>query len=253
MAVAACACALPGVAAASQAMHFSTTLSPERLDGATSVGLKIEIATPAERIPAPMRVLDVRYPANLGIALSGLGIETCTATVLETMGPAGCPVDSVMGYGQALGEISYGPEIIRERASVTIVRAEDLDGHLALLFDAQGLSPVLANIVFPGVLLPARAPYGGDIHISVPLVPSLPEAPDVAVVRLSATIGPAAGLSYREVEHGRSISYTPRGILLPARCPRGGFPFRANITFEGGGRAAADTKVLCPKSRRRGA
>jgi hypothetical protein len=234
-------------------MRLGTALSPERLGSGTSVGLEVEIATPADRIPAPMRVLDIRYPTNLGVALSGLGIETCTATTLETLGPAGCPVDSVMGYGQALGEISYGPEIIRERASVTIVRAEDVHGHLALLFDAQGLSPVLANIVFPGVLLPARAPYGGDIHISVPLVPSLPEAPDVAVVRLSATIGPAAGMIYREVAHGRSISYTPKGILLPGRCPRGGFPFRANITFEGGGGAAADTKVPCPKSRTRGA
>jgi hypothetical protein len=242
----ACICFLPAVAAASQAMRLGATLSPERLGGRTSVGLKIEIATPANRIPAPMRVIDIRYPANIGIALSGLGIETCTGATLETLGPAGCPVDSVMGHGQALGEISYGPAIIRERATVTILRAEDVNGHIALLFDAQGLSPVLANIVFSGALLSARAPYGGDIQIAVPLVPSLPEAPDVAVVELSATIGPAAGLTYREVVRGRSISYTPKGILLPGRCPRGGFPFRANITFEDGSPAAAHTNVPCP-------
>jgi hypothetical protein len=197
-------------------------------------------------VPPPLSQIDIDYPNNFGIALSGLGVETCTAAVLEALGPSGCPADSVMGYGSALGAIPFGPVIVREAASVTIVRAEDEKGHIALLFDAQGLSPVLANLVLPGVLLAAPRPFGGDIHVGVPLIPSLPEAPDVAVLELRAVIGPAAGLTYYEDPHGHAVPYIPKGILLPGNCPRGGFPFAAKLTFQGGGHASARTTVRCP-------
>jgi Squalene/phytoene synthase len=42
-----------------------------------------------------------------------------------------------------------------------------------------------------------RHHHGARIHIDVPLVPSLPEAPDVSVVRTHATLGPR-GLTYYE-------------------------------------------------------
>jgi hypothetical protein len=155
-----------------------------------------------------------------------------------------------MGHGSAVGEIPFGPEIIDEGASVTIVRAEDQNGHIAMLFDAQGISPVVANLVFSGVLLPAPRPFGGDIRIDVPIVPSLPEAADVAVVGLDATIGPA-GLTYYEQVHGTSVPYTPKGILLPTRCPHPGFPFTAMLAFQGGGLASAHTHVLCPAKGKR--
>jgi hypothetical protein len=242
---------LPTVAAAKQSVQLTATLTPERLGHGTSIGLAIQIEAPAAKVPSPLRQIDLRYPANFGIALSGLGIETCTAATLEMLGPSGCPPDSVMGHGSAIGEIPFGPEIIREGASVTIVRAEDQSGQIALLLDAEGLSPVKANIVLSGVLLPASAPYGGDLRIDVPLVPSLPEAPDVAVVQLRATIGPAAGLAYTESVHGRAVSYTPKGILLPDRCPRGGFAFAAGVAFEDGSSARGSTTVRCPSSRRR--
>jgi hypothetical protein len=193
-----------------------------------------------------VQLIDLRYPQNLGIAVSGLGIETCTATVLELLGPPGCPPNSLMGHGTALGEIPFGPAIIRESAALTIARADNQNGQIALLFDAQGISPVQANLVFTGVLLPSRRPYGGDIRIAVPLVPSLPEAPDVAVVALRATLGPA-GLTYYEQAHGVNVPYTPRGILLPERCPGTGFPFAATIAFVGGLRSSAATRVRCPR------
>lgn len=208
-------CCSPTTASARQSVHLAASLTPERLAGETSIGLSVGIAGAAGRVPSPVTRIDLRYPGNLGIALSGLGIETCSASTLEVLGPAGCPADSIMGRGSALGEIPFGPEIIRESAPVTIVRAEDQSGHLALLFDAQGISPVAANVVLPRVLLPARQPYGGDIRIEVPLIPSLPEAPDVAVVELSATIGPAAGLTYVERQAGKTLSYTPKGFCFP--------------------------------------
>jgi hypothetical protein len=234
----------PAAYAGNQSVQLAARLIPERLGHGTSIGLGFEIGGSAG-IPPPLRIVDLRYPANFGVALSGLGLDTCSAATLETAGPAGCPPNSIMGHGSALGEIPFGPSIIHEGATVTIARAEDQNGHIALLFDAQGISPVQANIVFPGLLLPARQPYGGDIRIAVPLVPSLPEAPDVAVVALHAMLGPQ-GLTYYEQVDGVTVPYTPKGILLPERCPAAGFPFSATLAFQSGERETASTRVRCP-------
>jgi hypothetical protein len=239
-----CAC-LPSAAQAGQAVRLSATLTPERLGHGTTVGFAFEIAAPPNRVPPPLTGLDLSYPGNLGFALSGLGLATCLATTLAVLGPEGCPAESRMGYGAALAEIPVGPLIVREPAEVAIVRTIDPGGRLALLFYADGEEPVSAQIVFPGVLVPAPAPFGGQVHVDVPLVPSLPEAPDVAIVRLRATLGPQHLTYYRHV-NGRAIPYNPKGILLPKRCPRGGFPFAGRFTFVDGSTATAHTSVACP-------
>jgi hypothetical protein len=231
-------------------VRISAALKPERLGGQTTILLGFRITEPGVRVPPPLRALSIRYPNNLGIALSGLGIETCTTSILELAGAAGCPPDSVMGRGSALAEVPFGPETIHELAPVTILRAEDEGGFITLLFDAQGEEPVQANIVLAAQLLPSRAPYGGRIAISVPLVPSLPEAPPVAVVELRATLGPL-GLTYYETRGKRRIAYRPKGIFLPESCPRGGFPFAASFGFEGGVTRSAFTRVPCPHRHHR--
>jgi len=209
----------------------------------------IQIATPARGVPSPLTALDVHYPGNLGIATSGLGLATCSRSRLENLGPQGCPADSRMGQGTALAEIPVGPEIVRESAKVAIVRAPERDGQLALLFYASGVDPVSAQIVFPGLLFPAS--NRGRLHITVPLVPSLPGGPNVAIVSLHATLGPR-GLTYYERVHGKLTSYHPNGILLPAHCPHGGFPFAASLTFQNGSHARAPTTVPCPAPTGRG-
>ena len=232
-------------AAAAESAHLTARLTPKHLGRGSSIALTIAIATSGGQPPPPLKQLDIRYPNNLGIALSGLGLETCAAQTLEALGPAGCPPDSIMGYGSAVGEIPFGPEVVREPAAITIARAENENGQVALLLDAQGISPVVANLVLPALLLPSRPPYGGDIRIAVPLVPSLPEAPDVSVVQLRATIGPAAGLTYYEHRGAQTVPYTPKGILLPSRCPRGGFRFAAAAAFVDGTTATARSRVRC--------
>lgn len=69
-----------------------------------------------------------------------------------------------------------------------------------------------------GILLPTPPPYGGRININIPPIPSLPEAPNVAITKLQATLGPQH-LTYYEHTHGHTIPYNPKGILLPNTCP----------------------------------
>ncbi len=243
----ACAC-LPATAHARQSVRLHATLTPERLGQGTTIGFGFQITAPAGRVPSPLTAIDVSYPNDLAIALSEIGLATCTPATLEESGPEGCPANSRMGYGTALAEIPIGPEIVHETAHVTLIRAPAHDGHLALLFYAAGEVPVWAPVTFPGFLLPASAPFGGRIDINVPLIPSLPGGPDVAVTQLRSTLGPQH-LTYYEHTHGRWKGYHPAGILLPNSCPHGGFPFAATLTFLDGSHASAHTTVPCPAKR----
>jgi hypothetical protein len=86
------------------------------------------------------------------------------------------------------------------------------------------------------------------VSIDAPLIPSLPGAPDVAIVALHATLGPA-GVTYYEHVAGETLGYKPPGLLLPPTCPRGGFPFAARFTFVGGAQTSASAVDRCPGQR----
>jgi len=108
-----------------------------------------------------------------------------------------------------------------------------------LLVCATGLSPVIARVVMPSLLL------AGDLKLTVPLVESLPGAPDVSVVQAHVTLG--GHLTYYERRHGKTVAYHPRGVVLPRRCPRGGFRFSATFSFLDGTQAEARRTVACPR------
>jgi hypothetical protein len=237
-----CAC-LPASAHAAQSARLHVSFTPERLGHGTTVDISVEIAAPANQVPPPLTEFDVTYPGDLGFDVSGLGLATCSQTSLETFGPSACPANSRVGKGTALAEIPVGPEIVRETAEVTIVRSPK-EGELALLFYADGENPVSAPLVFPGFLVPGPG-NNESIDIDVPLIPSLPEAPDVALIRLHATLGPQ-GLTYYEDTDHHLVPYQPQGILLPHKCPHGGFPFSATLAFLDGSHTHTDSTVPCP-------
>ncbi len=245
-AVCLCAC-LPSAGWARQTAKLDVTLKPDKPGAGTTIAFGFQITGARGRVPSPLTGIDLRYPANLGIGSSGLGLESCLPATLETFGPEGCPADSQMGYGSALVEVPFGPEVIHETARTRTFSAPVSKGRLALLFYAEGESPIYAQLVFPATVETALPPYGGSLNTTLPLVPSVPEAPDAAVVRLRSTIGPL-NLTYYEQVHGKRVAYTPKGIVLPKNCPRDGFPFAADFNFADGTRASARTSVPCPGS-----
>ena len=240
--------ALAGVAQASASL--SARFMPERLGQRATLDFGFAFAVPPGHVPSPLVQIELRYPNNLGIALSGLGLALCTAQTLEVAGPSGCPPNSVMGHGQAFTGIELGTSVVSELAPITVVRAPDEEGRLALLFFAEGATPVDTHIVFPGILLPADAPFGGVVSIGIPLVPTLPGAPYISVIHLDASLGPI-GVTYYEHIGATTLAYTPKGILLPRSCPRGGFPFAATFSFLDGSEAKASTAIPCPDPPRK--
>jgi hypothetical protein len=244
----ACAGSAPTADAAAR-VRLSAALTPERLGRGTTIEFSFTVSTPTGQVPAPLLGIELLYPANLGLTTSGLGLSTCTAATLETLGPAGCPSQSQMGYGHALVEVPFGPEILQEATTTKVFMAHIHHGRFGLVFYTSGQSPVNARIVFRGLVLPASGPFGGNLAATLPLVPTLPGAPDAAVVQFSTTIGPA-GLTYYERVGGRFLPYHPPGIVLPRTCPRGGFRFAARLTFENATHAGASTTVPCPRAPR---
>lgn len=245
-------CLLPaGAARASQSVTLGASFTPYRLGGRTTVDFNFHIAAPAGQIPSALTEVEVRYPQNLGFALSGLGLAVCSAATLEAAGTSGCPANSIMGRGDALAELRFGQQLVTEGASISIARAPDQEGHIALLLYASGPSPVNTQILSPAQLLPTGPPFGGRLDMELPVIPSVPGAPDVAIVSLHVTLGPQ-GLTYYEQTEGNTLAYTPKGILLPTTCPRGGFPFAARFSFLDGSHPDARATVPCQDPRRRG-
>jgi hypothetical protein len=142
-------------------------------------------------------------------------------------------------------ELPIGPEVIPETGRITTWMAPIQDGHLALLFYAEGQTPVLSENIFTAQLLQAKAPYGGQLATQVPLIPTLPEAPYASVIGLTSTIGPM-NITYYESFRGKRTPYHPNGIRLPERCPPGGFPFAATLSFLDGSHTRAAIRVACP-------
>jgi hypothetical protein len=89
----------------------------------------------------------------------------------------------------------------------------------------------------------------GDLKLTVPLIESLPGAPDVSIVRVHVKLG--GDLTYYETRHGKSVAYRPRSVVLPNSCPRGGFRFSATFSFLDGTRAQAKQTIACPRAAAR--
>jgi hypothetical protein len=234
---------LAAPAPAAQSVKLNVSLTPERLGAGTTIAFAFKILSPSGQVPSPLRNVDLLYPANLGLITSGLGLSTCSRAQLEAS--SACPPDSLMGYGTALAEIPIGPEIVYESAQITTWMAPIENGHLGLLFLAQGEAPVSAQLIFTSLILTAPTPFGGSLTTTVPIGPSLPEAPDVAVTQLHSTLGPMH-ITYYQRFRGKTTAYHPKGIRLPDRCPHGGFPFAAEFSFLDGTHATAHTTVPCP-------
>jgi hypothetical protein len=222
---------------------LAARFAPKHLGQATTVTVGLRIRARDAPLEA-LRTVELRFPSNLGFATSGLGLAVCNPAQLELEGALACPANSKMGTGTATVGVAFGTDEVEEQVTLSLFAAPSSDGYVHVAILAVGKHPIVARIVMAAVLLPGR------LRISVPLVPSLPGAPDVSVLALTATLG--GELTYYETSRGRTVAYHPRGIGLPASCPRGGWHVGASLTFLAGGISHASTIVHCPEVRHSG-
>jgi hypothetical protein len=244
-ALALCASA-PAGAQAAQTVRLETSFNPNRPGARTTIEFGFHVhSTIPRRAPSPVTDVDLHLPAGLGLATSTLGLANCDPQALIAGGVAGCPANARIGFGSAIVAVPAEGEPVEETGSLTALVGPPNSEHLEVLFYAEGHSPVFAQLVFPGRLLEDNPPFSGRLDTTIPPIPTWPGGPDVAVTSMTSTIGPR-GLTYYRHTRGEIVPFRPRGIVVPARCPRGGFPFRADITFMDGTHQTATSAVPCP-------
>jgi hypothetical protein len=230
-----------------QRVTLHAGFTPYRLGTRTTIELSFQVhSTTPGHAPSPVTDIDLRLPAGLGLATSTLGLANCEPSALLALGPDGCPANARIGHGSAIVAIPTEGEPVEEAGSLTVFVGRPDSEPLEVLFYAEGSSPVVAQLVFPGRLLGDGKPFSERLNTTIPLIPTWPGGPDVTVTRMSATVGPL-GLTYYRRVRGHVVAYHPRGIALPRHCPRGGFPFRADLSFLDGARVSATRVVPCPR------
>jgi hypothetical protein len=250
--VSASASAVTAVAAGvPEQASLHASFSPDRLGASTTIAFGFHLSTAEGLAPPPLTSVALHMPAGLNYTLTTLGLAICQPAVLQAQGVKGCSPNSRLGSGSALVEVPFGTGAGHEIPEIQAVSGPPTsNGDMTVLFYANGQTPVFAQLVFEGEVLPDGGQFGSQLATSVPLIPSVPNGPDVSIVNVSATIGPS-GLTYYRRVHGHLQSFHPLGIGVPERCPRGGFPFSASFAFQDGSQASATATVPCPPRARR--
>jgi hypothetical protein len=238
-----------GAAAVSERASLLASFTPDTLGAPTTITFGFHLATLEGAAPPPLTGLTLRMPAGINYTATTLGLAICQPAALLAKGLAGCSPNARLGYGNAYVEVPFGTGAGYEVPEVQALAGPSPKGNLVVLFYANGLYPVYAQLAFSGEVLPDTGRFGSQLATTIPLVTSVPGGPDVSILSVTSTIGPSHLTYYRHV-HGHLVPFHPRGVSVPERCPRGGFPFAAEFVFQDGSRTAATTTVPCPPRHR---
>jgi hypothetical protein len=232
--------------AESATLHAS--FSPNRLGASTTIGFPSASTLAAAASPQPQSAISLRLPPGIDYLSTTLGLAMCRPAVLLARGPAGCPPNSRLGFASALVEVPFGSGAGKEIPEIQALMGPPANENIVVLFYANGLAPITAQIVMHAELIAGSDTIPGRLDTQVPLIASVPGGPSVSILSVTARIGPAS-LTYYGTRHGHRFAFHPRGVSLPRRCPRGGFRFSARFSFTDATSASAAYSVPCPTRR----
>jgi len=240
---------LPAAASAAPEVTIKASIVPikgfpgtgNKLGAGAAVASQVTISgTEYGGFPPPLIGVNVYLPK--GTVLHPSGFPTCPPTTLEPsgMGPKGCPKGSAAGpVGTATGVVAFGSSIVPETTTIESFYAPG--GGLE--FFTFGHEPVLLEILSKAHFVAATGLYSKELIAEVPLVETVPGAQDASVKTITVTVGSAIRKNGKTIYYGR----------VPKKCPKGGFPGKAELIFAGLGGLTQTTvtktlKVPCPKS-----
>jgi hypothetical protein len=236
----------PSTASAGPSASLHVAFAPDRAGERTTIELSLQVRGDAGRPPPALRTLQLRLPAGMGVATTTLGEANCSPASLIAAGIGGCSPNALLGFGTATAVVPVGAGSVLEHAVLHPLMGPPRENQVEVLFYAQANFPVFAQLVLPAVLAEDVPPYGERLQTAIPLVEVWPEGPDLALASIDSTIGPLH-LAYRRRVGSRVVSFKPQGIRIPALCPRGGYPFAAQLGFVDGAGASASYRVPCPR------
>ncbi len=213
---------------------IAASFQPDRLGATGALTVTIDLAGGPLGVPPPLHSSILRLPTGLGMEIPHL--RSCAPERLRLLGARGCPAQSWLGVGRALVRAPLGSQQLGESISLWVFLGplRDLQPTFELL--AQGYTPFDERVVLSGTVLPDNPPYGEDLVLPVPAIPTLALEPEASIASMSLTIG-ASRRSARE----------SNTTIEPARCPTGGFPFAAELTYTDGSTQDASTVTPCPR------
>jgi hypothetical protein len=244
--------AIPGVAAGAPTVRFKAEAVP--IPGFKGTGniygagaaIQSEFRIAGKEYggyPPPLIGVKVYLPA--GVRLHPSGFPTCPLPIIEKKEPEACPKLSSAGPpGKAEGFVVFGTERVPETVSV--------EGFYAagggLNFVVLGHTPASIEIVSSGHYshLSGADGFGPEATFAVPLVQTVPGAPDASVERIVTKLGSALE------KRGKTIYY---GTMTNS-CPKGHLTIKAELTFAENGDVLAPVVVSvsyngpCPTGHR---
>ncbi len=187
---------------------------------------------------SPSQLRGVNVWAPKGVKLTTSGFVTCTLQTLELKGPEACPKKSQASpVGSVEASDTIAGEAIKEKGTVQAFFAPKGE----LIFYANAPSPISAQVYVGGTIHPASGLYAYEFESEIPLVESVPGAAAVSTEAVTLKVGAA-------FKKGKKItSY----ITLPNKCPKGGFPLKAEMKFESGETVVTEYHAPCPKKKRK--
>ena len=218
--------------------------SPDALGMPTNAFGSATIASTTGPVPSPIRHVNVYGPAGVTLDLEGTG--TCNEEMLKNIGPTACPANSRAGFGGGEGIYELGKELVEEQYTLDFFLADNRPGHVRLLIFLSGHTPVQVEIVFGATVITGPKPYGLGFSVDVPPIHVLPEASNASAKTAFLTLG-AHNVAYYRTIHGKRRLFHVKGIILPKRCPHGGWPVASQFTFEDGSTVLATRKIHCPR------
>ncbi len=218
---------------ASTSATIAPSLSPDQLGAKAALTFTISYAGGAYGVPTPVRQSVLQLPAGLTLNIPSL--RSCSAARLEARGPSGCPAQSAIGQGHALVEVHAGTENITEDATLWAFLGPPRNLQPTFEVLAQGYTPIDERMVLNGTVLQGNPPYGEELEMPIPPIPTLHFEPNASISSFSLTIG-------TNKRHQARHSAT---VLVPSICPAGGFPFAAEFTYADGSTGDALATLPC--------
>ena len=240
-----CVCLAAAAAAwAAETLTVTAAFSPDKLGAPTNVHGTATIGSTTGGLPSPISEATVMGPPGLTVNVKGVG--TCSFAKLEaTLEPNVCPKDSKAGFGGGLGAYELAKEVREEPFTLNFYRGENEDGHLVLLVFLNAISPVSLQLVLKAQVVNEPKPYGLGFTFKVPPIESVPGATNATAKSIFITLG-APNAAYFETVGGKRKLVHVKGIVVPKTCPRGGFPYETQLSFEDGTTNAVKGTIPCP-------
>jgi hypothetical protein len=242
----ACVCLIAVAAAwATQTLEVTASFSPDKLGAPTNVHGTATIGSTNAPLPSPISEATVMGPPGLTVDTKGVGI--CNAVKLEeTLETSVCPKDSKAGFGGGVGAYELAGQVNEEPFTLNFYRGPNENGHIVILAYLNAVSPVSVQLVLKAQVVNEPKPYGLGFTFKVPPIESLPGASNATAKSIYITLG-APNAAYFEKVGGKRKLVHVKGIIVPKKCPKGGFPYLTRFAFEDGTTSTVTGTIPCPR------